>query len=161
MAKRRRRPRAPHPKHLALTFAAGILAASALAGCDSQPPSAKAPICAPRATAGRTTAPPSAAIPTITPSRRDTRSSPMPRAAAGSPARSPPRAATMARPAPLPDRPRGTRARDLTDHLLLHWAQQSAAGEESVAATEPLWIAPSLHRELSRTGAALDHLLRR
>jgi len=67
----------------------------------------------------------------------------------------------MARPAPLPDRPRGTRARDLTDHLLLHWAQQSAAGEESVAATEPLGIDPLLHRELSRTGAALDHLLRR
>jgi len=51
MAKRRRKPRAPHPKHLALTLTAGILAASALAGCDAQPPSAKAPTCAPRATA--------------------------------------------------------------------------------------------------------------
>ena len=67
----------------------------------------------------------------------------------------------MARPAPLPDGPRGTRARDLTDHLLLGWAQQSAGGEESVAASEPLWIDPSLHQELSRTGAALDRLLRR
>ena len=51
MAKRRRKPRRPHPKHLALTITAGILAASALAGCDSQPLSAKAPICAPRAAA--------------------------------------------------------------------------------------------------------------
>jgi len=42
--------RTPHPKQLALTVTAGILAASALAGCDSQRPSAKAPICAPRAT---------------------------------------------------------------------------------------------------------------
>ena len=50
MAERPRKSRAPHPKHLALTFAAGILAAASLAGCDSQP-SAKAPICGPRATA--------------------------------------------------------------------------------------------------------------
>src|SRR6266852_4239576 len=49
MAKRRRKPRTLHPKHLALTITAGILAASALAGCDSRPASAKAPICAPRA----------------------------------------------------------------------------------------------------------------
>jgi hypothetical protein len=49
MAKRPRKRRTPHPKHLALTITAGILAASALAGCDSRSPSAKAPICAPRA----------------------------------------------------------------------------------------------------------------
>ena len=38
-------------KRLALHIAAGILAASALAGCDSRPQSAKAPDCGPRATA--------------------------------------------------------------------------------------------------------------
>lgn len=38
-------------KRLALHITAGILAASALAGCDSGPQSAKAPDCAPRATA--------------------------------------------------------------------------------------------------------------
>jgi glutathionylspermidine synthase len=67
----------------------------------------------------------------------------------------------MARPAPLPDRAFGVADRRLADHLLLHWAQQSAPGEESVATAEPVWIDPALHRELARTGAALDHLLRR
>ncbi len=38
-------------KRLALHITAGILAASALAGCDSSPHSAKAPDCPPRATA--------------------------------------------------------------------------------------------------------------
>jgi hypothetical protein len=38
-------------KRLALHIAAGILAASALAGCDSGPKSSKAPDCVPRATA--------------------------------------------------------------------------------------------------------------
>jgi glutathionylspermidine synthase len=67
----------------------------------------------------------------------------------------------MARPAPLPDRASGVTDRRLADHLLLHWAQQSAPGEESVATAAPVWIDPALHRELARTGAALDHLLRR
>src|SRR5262249_46288178 len=84
---------------------------------------------------------------------RDTRSTPI-RAVAGSRARSPRRAATVARPAPLPDRRR-------SDHLLLRWAQQSAAGERSVAAAEGLPIDPSLHRELSHAAVALDRLLRR
>ena len=38
-------------KRIALKLAAGILAASALAGCDSRTDSAKAPNCAPPATA--------------------------------------------------------------------------------------------------------------
>jgi glutathionylspermidine synthase len=67
----------------------------------------------------------------------------------------------MARPAPRPDRAPGATDRRLTDHLLLRWAQQSAPGEESVATAEPVRIDPALHRELARTGAALDHLLRR
>ena len=50
MVKRRRKPRLPHPKLLALTMTAGVLAASALVGCGSRPSSAKAPICAPPAT---------------------------------------------------------------------------------------------------------------
>jgi len=38
-------------KRVALHIAASILAASALAGCDSRPQSAKAPDCLPQATA--------------------------------------------------------------------------------------------------------------
>jgi len=51
--------------------------------------------------------------------------------------------------------------RTLVDRLLLHWCQQSAPGEESVAAREPLRTDPRLADELARIGRSLDRLLRR
>jgi len=51
VAERRRKSGPPPDKRLALHLAAGILAASAFAGCDSRPESAKAPSCPPVATA--------------------------------------------------------------------------------------------------------------
>ena len=48
MAERAKKRRPPADRKLALHLAAGILAASALAGCDSRPQSAKAPDCPPQ-----------------------------------------------------------------------------------------------------------------
>ena len=47
------------------------------------------------------------------------------------------------------------------DRLLLRWCQQSAPGEQTVAAREPLWIDPRLRTELAWLGSALDRLFRR
>src|SRR5215831_7301913 len=51
--------------------------------------------------------------------------------------------------------------RDRADHLLLHWCQQSAPGEEAVAAAPALKIDPALVAELEWLGRSLDRLLRR
>lgn len=51
MAKGPKRREPPVDRRLALHITAGILAASALAGCDSRPESAKAPDCQPQAIA--------------------------------------------------------------------------------------------------------------
>jgi len=48
MAERTKKRAKPMDRRLALHLTAGILAASALAGCDSRPESAKAPDCVPR-----------------------------------------------------------------------------------------------------------------
>ena len=48
-----------------------------------------------------------------------------------------------------------------TDHLLLHWCQQSAPGEEDVAVPTPLVLAPALAGEFARLAVTLDRLLRR
>jgi glutathionylspermidine synthase len=52
-------------------------------------------------------------------------------------------------------------SREQADRLLLHWCQQSAPGELTVAAREPLQIDPRLRVELERLGSALDRLFRR
>src|SRR5215470_6838062 len=57
--------------------------------------------------------------------------------------------------------PRGPSGRERVDRLLVHWCQQSAPGEETVAARQPLHIDPRLAAELGRLGSALDRLLRR
>ncbi len=57
--------------------------------------------------------------------------------------------------------PRGPSGRERVDRLLLRWCQQSAPGEETVAAREPLHIDPRLAAQLGRLGRALDRLLRR
>jgi glutathionylspermidine synthase len=67
----------------------------------------------------------------------------------------------MARRAPAPDPRRSAGRRDLTDHLLLRWAQQSAPGEAEVATAAPLGVAPALMRELRDAALSLDRLLRR
>jgi len=51
--------------------------------------------------------------------------------------------------------------RGRADHLLLHWCQQSAPGEEAVAAAPALKIDPALVAELEWLGRSLDRLLRR
>ena len=51
--------------------------------------------------------------------------------------------------------------RSWTDHLLLHWCQQSAPGEEDVAVPTPLVLEPTLAGELARLAVTLDRLLRR
>src|SRR5882724_7024749 len=56
--------------------------------------------------------------------------------------------------------PRAAR-RSWTDHLLLHWCQQSAPGEEDVAVPTPLVLEPALAGELARLAVTLDRLLRR
>lgn len=56
---------------------------------------------------------------------------------------------------------RGPSGRERLDRLLVRWCQQSAPGEETVAARAPLSIDPQLAAELGRLGHALDRLLRR
>jgi glutathionylspermidine synthase len=67
----------------------------------------------------------------------------------------------MARPAPPPEGRRRRHGRVLSDHLLLRWCQQSAAGEARVASPASLAIAPELASDLTRSAVALDALLRR
>jgi glutathionylspermidine synthase len=67
----------------------------------------------------------------------------------------------MARPAPPPESRRFSHGRDLADHLLLRWCQQSAAGETRVASPTSLAVDPALASDLTRSALALDILLRR
>jgi glutathionylspermidine synthase len=67
----------------------------------------------------------------------------------------------MARRAPAADRRSSKNRRDLIDHLLLSWVQQSGPGETCVATTEPLAVAATLVRDLRNAALALDRLLRR
>ena len=55
----------------------------------------------------------------------------------------------------------GPGGRAWADRLLLRWCQQSAPGEQTVAAREPLQIDARLRGELGRLGPALDRLFRR
>ena len=55
----------------------------------------------------------------------------------------------------------GATGRERTDRLLLRWCQQSAPGEEAVAAPKPLTVSPDLAAALSRLARSLDRLLRR
>ena len=67
----------------------------------------------------------------------------------------------MARPAPPPESRRFGHGRDLADHLLLRWCQQSATGETLVASPASLPVDPALASDLTRSALALDILLRR
>ena len=66
----------------------------------------------------------------------------------------------MARPAPPPES-RSRRGRALSDHLLLRWCQQSAAGETRVVSPTSLAVDRTLACDLTRSAVALDKLLRR